>query len=71
MSVAKVNNLGLDVPRPRWEEYTTCTAVAPDAVFTVRRYGDTGQLYDPIWCADSLTNSQEPAGQRDEPAESP
>jgi len=32
---------------PRRDEYTTCTAVAPDAVFTVRRYGDTRQLYDP------------------------
>jgi hypothetical protein len=24
---------------PRWEEHTICTAVAPDAVLTVRRYG--------------------------------
>jgi hypothetical protein len=24
---------------PRCEEYTICTAVAPDAVFTVRTYG--------------------------------
>ncbi len=31
---------------PRREEYTICTAVAPDAVFTVRTYG-TGPLYDP------------------------
>jgi hypothetical protein len=31
---------------PRREEYTICTAVAPDAVFTVRTYG-TGQLYNP------------------------
>ena len=31
---------------PRWEEYTICTAVAPDAVFTVRTYG-TRQLYGP------------------------
>jgi hypothetical protein len=30
---------------PRREECTICTARAPDAVFTVRRYGDTGQLY--------------------------
>ena len=30
---------------PRCEEYTICTAVAPDAVFTVRTYG-TRQLYD-------------------------
>jgi hypothetical protein len=26
-------------PEPRWEEYTICTAVAPDDVFTVRMYG--------------------------------
>jgi hypothetical protein len=32
---------------PRREECTICTAVAPDAVFTVRRYGDTGQAYGP------------------------
>ena len=25
---------------PRWEEYTICTAAAPEAVFTVREYGD-------------------------------
>src|SRR5262249_52304727 len=29
---------------PRWEEYTICTAVAPEDVFTVRTYG-TRQLY--------------------------
>ncbi|HET7013271.1 MAG TPA: hypothetical protein VFI65_05145 [Streptosporangiaceae bacterium] len=34
-----------DIPRtPRCEEYTICTAVAPDAVLTVRTYGDTSQL---------------------------
>ncbi len=32
---------------PRRDEWTICTAVAPDAVFTVRRYGDTGQAYGP------------------------
>ena len=32
---------------PRREEYTICTALALEAVFTVRRYGDTGQLYGP------------------------
>jgi hypothetical protein len=32
---------------PRREECTTCIAVAPDAVFSVRTYGDTGQLYGP------------------------
>jgi hypothetical protein len=31
---------------PRREECTICTAVAPDAVFTVRTYG-TGPLYGP------------------------
>jgi hypothetical protein len=31
---------------PRWYEYTICTAVAPDAVFTVRTYA-TGTLYNP------------------------
>ena len=31
---------------PRREEYTICTALAPDAVFTVRTYG-TGPLYGP------------------------
>lgn len=32
---------------PRRDEYTICTAVAPDAVFTVRTYGETGPLYGP------------------------
>ena len=36
----------LDIPRPAWKEYTICTAVAPDAVLTVRTYG-TGPLYGP------------------------
>ena len=31
---------------PRWEEYTICTAVAPDAVLTVRTDG-TGSAYGP------------------------
>jgi hypothetical protein len=31
---------------PRREDYTTCTAVAPDVVLTVRRYG-TRPLYEP------------------------
>jgi hypothetical protein len=30
---------------PRRDEWTICTAVAPDVVFTVRRYGDTGPAY--------------------------
>src|SRR6266511_369514 len=32
---------------PRREECTICTALAPDAVFTVRTYGDTGIPYGP------------------------
>jgi hypothetical protein len=36
----------LDLPRPRREDHTTCTAVAPDVVFTVRTYG-TRPLYEP------------------------
>ena len=36
----------LDLPRPRREDHTTCTAVAPDVVFTVRMYG-TRPLYGP------------------------
>ena len=32
---------------PRREECTICTAVAPDAVFTVRTYGDTSPAYEP------------------------
>jgi hypothetical protein len=31
-------------PDPSREEYTICTAVAPEAVLTVRTYG-TGPLY--------------------------
>jgi hypothetical protein len=31
---------------PRREDHTTCTAVAPDVVFTVRMYG-TRPLYGP------------------------
>jgi hypothetical protein len=32
---------------PRRFEYTICTAVAPEAVFTVRTNGDTGPPYGP------------------------
>ena len=32
---------------PRRDECTICTAVAPDAVFTVRTYGDTSPAYGP------------------------
>ena len=32
---------------PRRKECTICTAVAPDAVFTVRRYGDTPLNHNP------------------------
>lgn len=35
----------------RREECTIWTAIAPDAVFTVRSYGDTGSLYGPGWPA--------------------
>jgi hypothetical protein len=35
----------LDLPRPRREEYTICTAVAPEDAFTVRTYGDTRTHY--------------------------
>jgi hypothetical protein len=41
---------------PRREEYTICTAVAPDAVLTVRTYG-TRTLYDPGLGAHSLTKN--------------
>lgn len=33
---------------PRREEYTICTALASDAVFTAGRHGDTSQLYGPV-----------------------
>ena len=33
---------------PRCEEATICTALAPEAVFTVRRCGETRELYDPV-----------------------
>jgi hypothetical protein len=32
---------------PRRREYTICTAVAPQVVFTVRTNGDTGPPYGP------------------------
>ena len=32
---------------PRRDECTICTAVAPEVVFTVRRYGDTSPAYGP------------------------
>jgi hypothetical protein len=32
---------------PRREQYTICTAVAPDVVLTVRTYGDNSPPYDP------------------------
>ncbi len=48
---------------PRCEEYTIWTAVAPDAVFTVRTYG-TGPLYGPGLVRKSAAASREPAGQR-------
>lgn len=30
---------------PRLDEYTICTAVAPDDIFTIRTYGDTRPHY--------------------------
>jgi hypothetical protein len=45
---------------PRREDQTACTAVAPDAVFTVRTYG-TGQLYGHPRCADPHPELSEPA----------
>ena len=46
---------------PRCEEYTIWTAVAPDAVFTVRTYG-TRQLYGAGLVRKSSPATQEPAG---------
>jgi transposase-like protein len=43
-----------------------CTAVAPDAVFTVRTYGDTRPLYDPHLGAQIHSTNHETAGQQDE-----
>jgi hypothetical protein len=37
----------LDIPGPRCEECTICTAAALDAVFTVGSYGAIGQLPGP------------------------
>ena len=37
------------IPRdPRRDEYTTCTAVAPDFVFTVRTYGTSPPYGQPL-----------------------
>ena len=38
----------LDIPGPRCEECTICTAAALDAVFTVRSYRAIGQLPGPV-----------------------
>ena len=48
---------------PRREEYTTCTAVAPEAVFTVRTYG-TRPLYGPRLVRKFSFPNSKPAGQR-------
>jgi hypothetical protein len=42
---------------PRREDQTTCTAVAPDFVFTVRTYG-TGPLYGPARQASGSPGNQ-------------
>ena len=44
---------------PRCDDQTTCTAVAPDFVFTVRTYG-TGPLYGPARQASGLTGKPGP-----------
>jgi hypothetical protein len=56
---------------PRREEDTNCTAVAPDAVFTVRTYGDMTHPTTPGKCADPLMTSNKPAGQRNAPNRGP
>ncbi len=38
---------------PVWEDSTICTAVAPDAVSTVRTYVHTGLLYGPGFSQDA------------------
>ena len=44
---------------PRRLQYTICTAVAPEAVFTVRTNGDTDPAYDPP--AAGLVSNPDPA----------
>jgi len=44
---------------PRCDDQTTCTAVAPDFVFTVRTYG-TGPLYGPARQAAGSTGKPGP-----------
>ena len=49
---------------PRCQEYTICTAVAPDAVFTVRTYG-TRQLHGPgLVCKSSSAELRTSRSQR-------
>ena len=43
---------------PRRKEYTICTAVAPEAVFTVRAYG-TAPLYSPGFSVQTWPYSQQ------------
>src|SRR5689334_23835154 len=45
---------------PRCDDQTTCTAVAPDFVFTVRTYG-TGPLYGPALQPPGLTGEPAPS----------
>jgi hypothetical protein len=43
----------------RREECTIWTAIAPDAVFTVRSYGDTGSLYGPGLRSAQISSAQD------------
>ena len=49
---------------PRCEECTICTAVAPDDVFTVRRYGDTRPQYGAASAQFRHSPTTEPAAHR-------
>jgi hypothetical protein len=48
---------------PRREDHTTCTAVAPEVVFTVRIYG-TRPLYGPRLVRKFSSKTRKPPGQR-------
>ena len=48
---------------PRREDHTTCTAVAPDVVFTVRMYG-TRPLYGPRLMRKFSSHEPQPAVQQ-------
>jgi len=49
---------------PRREECTTCTAVAPDAVLTVRTCAATSPPYDPGLVRKSTAARGKPRGER-------